>query len=148
MSRYATVLGPSTRSDPIGPFGETLTWPSAASGALPTKYIGWLAIHVARRSSIVSYSRAIAGVRAPTPSGRLTYAPSNATFWPPLRWRRRVFRARGAVRVAAAGATASTMNGIGWLRVDDAGCDRCRLCARRRARGRPRHRRVRRVRRY
>jgi len=27
------VSSPSTRSDPIGPFGETFTWPSAASGA-------------------------------------------------------------------------------------------------------------------
>src|SRR5215218_3987314 len=60
MSRYATVAGPITRSDPIGPFGETLTCPSAPSGALPTKYIDWPAIQVARRSSIVSYSRAIA----------------------------------------------------------------------------------------
>ena len=35
----------STRSEPIGPFGETLTWPSPASGAVPTKNSAWRAIH-------------------------------------------------------------------------------------------------------
>src|SRR4051794_3054339 len=36
-SRYATVCGSSTAKEPIGPFGETLTWPSASSGADATK---------------------------------------------------------------------------------------------------------------
>ena len=31
--------------EPIGPFGETLTWPSPSSGALPTKNIACRAIH-------------------------------------------------------------------------------------------------------
>src|SRR5258707_15521084 len=30
-----------TRSVPIGPFGETFTWPPAASGAVATKNSGW-----------------------------------------------------------------------------------------------------------
>ena len=48
MSRYATVSGSSTRSVSIGPFGETLMCPSAASGALPTKNIRWAAIQRCR----------------------------------------------------------------------------------------------------
>jgi hypothetical protein len=34
--------------------GETLTWPSPASGALPTKNIGWRAIQARMWSSISS----------------------------------------------------------------------------------------------
>src|SRR3954453_21386316 len=59
-SRYATRSSPSTRSVPIGPFGETFTRPSAASGAVPTKNIGCAAIHAAIRSSIASNVRATA----------------------------------------------------------------------------------------
>src|SRR3954447_27079302 len=59
-SRYATRSSPSTRSVPIGPFGETFTRPSAASGAVPTKNIGCAAIHAAIRSSIDSNVRATA----------------------------------------------------------------------------------------
>jgi hypothetical protein len=44
--------GPSTANVPIGPFGETLAWPSLDSGAVPTN-TGWRLIQApgARRSS-------------------------------------------------------------------------------------------------
>ena len=44
MSRYATVWGSRIRNVSIGPFGETLMWPSADSGAVATKNIDCLAI--------------------------------------------------------------------------------------------------------
>ena len=53
-SRYATVFSSSTRSEPIGPLGETLTWPSSASGAVPTKNSAWSAIHSRWRASMPS----------------------------------------------------------------------------------------------
>src|SRR4051794_36208476 len=56
-SRYATVRSSSTRRVPPGPFGETFTWPSPASGADPTKNIGWRAIQSRQCWSISSYSR-------------------------------------------------------------------------------------------
>ena len=39
---------------PIGPFGETFTWPSASSGDVPTKKSGWRAIHARWCSSMRS----------------------------------------------------------------------------------------------
>jgi hypothetical protein len=43
-----------TRSEPIGPFGEALTWPSPSSGAVAVKNSGWRAIHSRRCPSISS----------------------------------------------------------------------------------------------
>ena len=54
LSRYATVWSSSTRSVPIGPFGEMFTCPSAPSGAVPTKNIGWRAIQARWWSSMRS----------------------------------------------------------------------------------------------
>src|SRR6187200_1284742 len=42
------------RSVPIGPFGETLTWPSPSSRAGPAKKSGWRPIQAARCSSMTS----------------------------------------------------------------------------------------------
>src|SRR3954469_25633775 len=56
-SRYATVRSSSTRRVPPGPFGEMLTRPSSASGALPTKNIGCRPIQSRQCWSISSYSR-------------------------------------------------------------------------------------------
>ena len=53
MSRYATRWGLSTRREPIGPFGETFTWPSPASGAVATKNIDWRPTQ-SRRWSVIS----------------------------------------------------------------------------------------------
>ena len=59
-SRYATVWSSSTRSMPIGPFGERFTWPSALSGAVATKNSSRWAIHSRSESSIASKTFAIA----------------------------------------------------------------------------------------
>src|SRR3954454_4079046 len=53
-SRYATVCGSRIRRLPIGPFGETLTWPSSPLGAVPTKNSRWRPIQAASLSSIAS----------------------------------------------------------------------------------------------
>jgi hypothetical protein len=54
MSRYATVWSSSTLRLPIGPFGETLTWPSSARGAVPTKKSACRAIQARWWSSMRS----------------------------------------------------------------------------------------------
>src|SRR5436305_226352 len=46
-SRYATRLGPNTRSVSY-PFGERFTWPSAPAGAVATKNTGCSRHHCAR----------------------------------------------------------------------------------------------------
>src|SRR5918994_1156336 len=51
-SRYATCFGPSTRSESM-PFGDTLTAPSAASGAVATKNICCRSMNP-RSSSVIS----------------------------------------------------------------------------------------------
>ena len=61
-SRYATVCRSSTRSDPIGPLGDRLTWPSAPSGAVATKNSGWALIQALSLSSMRSKV-------VPTPTG-------------------------------------------------------------------------------
>ena len=48
------VVVEGTARVPIGPFGETLTWPSPASGAVPTKNIAWRAIQARWCSSMRS----------------------------------------------------------------------------------------------
>src|SRR5215207_1055196 len=63
-SRYATVWPSSTRSVPIGPFGDRLTWPSSPRGAVATKNSRWRAIQARWCSSIRSYTRPTAATLA------------------------------------------------------------------------------------
>jgi hypothetical protein len=53
------VWSSSTRSVPIGPFGETFTCPAPSSGAVATKNMCCLAIHSRSGVSIASKTFAI-----------------------------------------------------------------------------------------
>src|SRR3712207_5544074 len=64
-SRYASVDSSRTRSVPIGPLGDTFTWPSQSSGAVPTKNNCCAAIHARWCASMPSKTFAMSGRPAP-----------------------------------------------------------------------------------
>ncbi len=53
-SRYASVSSSRTARVPERPLGETLTWPSSASGAVAAKKTGWLSMNSRSLPSIRS----------------------------------------------------------------------------------------------
>src|SRR5215211_3802277 len=61
-SRYATVCGSRMRRLSIGPFGDTLTWPSAPLGAVPTKNMRWRPIQAASLPSMPGKTLPIAPI--------------------------------------------------------------------------------------
>ena len=70
----------STRNVPVVPFGDTLTCPSAPSGAVATKNTGCRSNHAASRSSIPSITEATGddGMPAAVPAPSLFFAPTGA----------------------------------------------------------------------
>src|SRR5688572_25620994 len=66
------------------PLGDRFTWPSASSGAVATKNIGWRRRNAARRVSMVSYSRPMPhgrhqGMATPQDEGR--HEPGGEQLW-------------------------------------------------------------------
>jgi hypothetical protein len=52
LTNYAPLVALSTWNAPFSPLGETLTWPSLASGAVATQNISCSGIHARRLSGI------------------------------------------------------------------------------------------------